>query len=476
MRRVLGTALAALAITAAPAAAGDFTVDVCGPPAWTGEGPSASATCMPMRAEVNGVDEDVRSDLVLRAPADLRIAGYRLQRAVRVGPAAQGWAYAYRLFEDASAASDSCNANCRRGDATGGPGEFARSGLSVRELRARAWCRPVNGGPRACPQQEIGAHVEIHAASLTLTDDLDPAFDSAPAGPLVDASAPRSGVIGAAWSATDRGGGIREVVLEVDGRAVQTHQPCATPATGMVPCPLSASGVLSFDTATVPDGRHTVLIRMRDVAGGEAVHGPVSLVTDDAARRGAPNGSPATRLARVTVEPRRRGETQIRTRYGAREHLIGYVRDTTGRPIAGATVELIFVPSGGGAPRLLGRTTTAVDGSWSRATKARQTGLLVVSYRAFANDARPSATGQVEVIVRPRVILRRDLTGKVSSGRSVWLQRRSGSRWRTVERRRPRSSGEFVFRTRRPGRYRAWVPADSVTGSPAGASRSQTVI
>lgn len=85
------------------------------------------------------------------------------------------------------------------------------------------------------------------------------------------------------YSAADRGGGIHHLRLYVDGALKEQSVPddrggrCEQRAAGgdgrvfgsPVPCPLGVNAVRDVDTASIPDGQHTVRFAVEDVAGNE---------------------------------------------------------------------------------------------------------------------------------------------------------------------------------------------------------------
>ena len=97
-----------------------------------------------------------------------------------------------------------------------------------------------------------------------LADRAAPVFTSGPAGDLLDTSRPVSGVRSVSFSATDAGGGLFQAALEVDGKTMLTQLVddnggrCRLPFLAPVPCVTSTTGKLSFDTAALPDGPHSV--------------------------------------------------------------------------------------------------------------------------------------------------------------------------------------------------------------------------
>ncbi|HST39545.1 MAG TPA: hypothetical protein VLK58_08550, partial [Conexibacter sp.] len=116
----------------------------------------------------------------------------------------------------------------------------------------------------------------IDRATFQLRDVLAPTLTS-------DCCAARvRGVVGIEFDAADAGGGVYRSILEIDGvetaRAVVDGndgrcgdvEPDTADAYEFAaprPCPLTAAGSVEFDSATLTDGAHTIVLRVEDAAG-----------------------------------------------------------------------------------------------------------------------------------------------------------------------------------------------------------------
>ena len=110
----------------------------------------------------------------------------------------------------------------------------------------------------------------FHALAVVFRDDRAPrATLTAPGGHVRDK-------IELPVGATDEGGGVFERTLSVDGRRLVGGALCATVPASVgtqrhvvrrLPCPLDAPARVPLDTRTLPDGRHSLLARVEDVAG-----------------------------------------------------------------------------------------------------------------------------------------------------------------------------------------------------------------
>ncbi len=144
----------------------------------------------------------------------------------------------------------------------------------------------------------ISAEATMWRSETTLLDDDWPAFPAAPAGSLLDGGT-LSGLQRVSTIATDKGGGIASTALEVDGQVVtsatfgDTAGNCRAPYTTRVPCPGTASGTLTLDTAQLGDGAHRLRVLATDAAGNTSAWGPATIVTDNAQALCAPAPTPA---------------------------------------------------------------------------------------------------------------------------------------------------------------------------------------
>ncbi len=259
-------------VTANPQAPGESdwaSFDTCGAPGGAFGTEVANASGNPdMTADVS---QPALGEVVFSPPAGLSLAGWGLWRAARTPE--PNSTYSYVAYEPQQ--TNFCHAYfqtssaCPQGDTslpygasnhvTGGPAAT----LTYREICDAGVHCPRAGG--------ISAQF-VYASRLTLEDDSPPVFTSPPSGTLFSPTA--SGIGSVSFQGGDRGGGLRSAVLLVDGtpaasRSLDTGSgTCAVAVfTRLVPCPLSAAGSLSLDTARFADGAHLVTMRLLDAAG-----------------------------------------------------------------------------------------------------------------------------------------------------------------------------------------------------------------
>ena len=267
------------------------------------------------------------------------------------------------------------------------------------------------------------------------------------------------------FAASDTGGGVYQATIEVDGRAAVTQGVdsnggrCRRPFTTPTPCRGSAAGTISLDTATLPDGAHSVRLLVSDATGSNrVVFGPVPITTRNQAAICDPaikaNMTPVS--ASFTGKRRRHAVTRRRGR-GAR------VAGRLAGAGAGAEVLLLAREARVGAPATLAaRTTTRADGSFTLRVPAGRSRTLRAAHRtrptARSSPARARCAcacrrgrrcgcGRSAVRAGRSVRLSgRLLGGRVPRrGKTVDLQGYERGRWRTFD----------TARSTRRGRYRA---------------------
>ncbi|MDO9396625.1 MAG: hypothetical protein Q7T71_08785, partial [Herbiconiux sp.] len=183
-----------------------------------------------------------------------------------------------------------------------------RDGRSSSRVRVLVSCTP--NGQAFCEADAAGspARVNIYRGTFTLADRDAPAVTSVSGDATTDAI--WAGSTGISVGATDQGGGVYRLGVEVDGQVRSWKNlaaaPCvAYPGTERTflspkPCPSTVGGIQTLSTADLPEGNHTVRILVEDAAGNQTTaYGPVSktlsrtAVPSAANDPGPLNGSPA---------------------------------------------------------------------------------------------------------------------------------------------------------------------------------------
>jgi hypothetical protein len=470
---LLAALLVLLGVPGAAAAQDTYTVHHCRSPAGTGattEGLSAISAyavlgdACPAGGVVSGPPTATFTTLQgfgirYRVPADTRLAGYVLYRTVSVPPQ---WNWTLFRDADSTAESDVAERCWNMAGACAGRGDGTVSTAS-----RIAGTAPDSGGlllyvdcnPGDCPAGG-GARVVLHRLDAQLSDRLDPTFVGTPSGDLLVPGQAVAGTRSVAFSAADRGGGVYRATLEVDGTAAVTQVVdenggrCREPFTEPVPCRLTASGSIALDTASLPDGVHSVRLLVSDATGtNTVVHGPVRITT----RNQAPGCDPTITPAVTPVTLRFRGtRSRHLTRRGGRG---ARVAGTVAGAGAGTTVFLIGRAVRAGArDRVVARALTAADGSFRLRVPRGVSRRLRAGHRVRPTDPLLACSRPLELRTPARARLRaRSLPGRVrlsgrllgghvpARGKTVELQAFERGRWRTFE----------SVRANRRGRFRA---------------------
>jgi hypothetical protein len=278
-------------------------------------------------------------------------------------------------------------------------------------------CRSSIGGPPGDVPR-----IFIKGTTVALVDRLAPIVQSSGGSALTEPT--WTGAQPLTFAASDRGGGIHRVLVEVDGR-IASASPATTDdrcidRTGArdfaypVPCQTQASGAVAINAADLPGGYHTVTVYLEDAAGNRAVLLPPTqkLIVNDyrtvgyyAAGRffnprfGAPrvaNGEGATSDAKVaaafvrvvgTGRRRHRMSGERReVRFSQRPTIRGTLTAPSGEPIAKAAVFVGQQPEGQ-QWRLDGAVRTDSAGRFTYRPAARQSNRdLRVVYFPFSDS------------------------------------------------------------------------------------------
>ncbi len=224
------------------------------------------------------------------AAPNTSVVGASWNQSVFVPGAAPSWAWALKVDGiDANTGERFGFAQCF--DSSTGCAQWTKyDGESVNATGGRKASRMLvlaecdNYWPNSCPASPI-PRASIAQVSLIIEDLVPPRFSTVPTGTLLT-STPISGVASVAFAATDKGGGLREARIEIDGVvAARTSlddgdKRCTTPFVRPAPCPLATNRVLTLDTSTVADGTHKVALSVVDATGSNKVtYGPWTVTT-----------------------------------------------------------------------------------------------------------------------------------------------------------------------------------------------------
>jgi hypothetical protein len=334
--------------------------------------------------------------------------------------------------------------------------------------------------------------VELFAADLVLTQESVPTVKEV-AGSLAQASTV-SGTADVAFTAGDGGSGVYEALFQVDGETVHRAllstnggkcQNVGETTDGLPaflytqPCPATLSLDVPFDTTTVPDGSHHLVVSITDAAGNatpvvdrqvtvanhlQTPGGTLAPGAGGPPSRGAPNGSGASDQAALTSRWKG-GGARLTSAYGKAHTLEGRLTAPGGAPIAGASIDVSTVPAYAGAHAAdLPPAHTDVDGRFTvRLPRSLASAALLLGYRGHTADTIPVATATLTLAVK--VAAQLHVTPRVSAvGRTIHFSGRllGGSI--------PPGGKQLVLEGRSPG-Y-PWIEFDVIRTNAAGAFRA----
>ena len=282
------------------------------------------------------------------------------------------------------------------------------TGMRARRLHTVLRCNGLD--PTAPCQHPDGAEFRVYRARLGLIDQAAPELTTPLKGTLLDPGTLHEGERWVEFSASDRGGGIASVGLLVDGH-VAVERPaepgdtrCRTPYIVRVPCPMTATVTVHFDTAALANGSHVVQAFAADVSGNRATSAPFSISTRNAALA---NGATASRAARLTASVTTVAGTPIRraVSYGRSAVIRGTLSNLAGIPIAGAQLDVLTRSSRPGAAQRTRVVTTDAMGRFAYRLPTGPSRVVDVAYRAFSLDDGYSATATATLRVRAAIKL-----------------------------------------------------------------------
>jgi hypothetical protein len=335
------------------------------------------------------------------------------------------------------------------------PAPFERSLVGADRLVLAVGC--AGDPPAACA---AGAPIELrlHRVDVRLEDGQPPTITSPPSGPFLAADRPLTGEQQITLGAQDRGGGVHQVHVEVDGAIRATSildaagGACAAPFTRAVPCPLAAAGTVSFDTAALPDGAHQLRVLVADAAGNVTPWGPVPVVTDNV------HCSPTPALPGETMRAsfaRRRAMRRMTVGFNRRARVTGRLVAAGGTPIPNAQLCLLVRYDGRSVARDVPGPVTDAQGRFRLRLPRGPSRTVWVVHRA----GPAAAATKLRLEVRPRIRVRTSkptvrngqrvgFRGRVSGpvpkrGVLVELQVDRGSHWQTFTTARARGRGRF---------------------------------
>jgi hypothetical protein len=367
------------AVVASSASAGTYTVFSCkGPtgaangaagwveaPAATGVGhvTNACPNAGPLSAYID-VDPagTASASWAFAAPSSTRIVRFAAQRrttGVTGGPTRQTNDVQYVLLADDTSTLESCVVSDTSPCVADLTAPIDKQGLSAGLVRFRVLCGNVGF---TCPR---ALRADFDSMQVGLKDDVAPTVS----GTRVLDNGDTSGILSVNFNAADSGGGVYRAVVSVDGKPAATQAlgtgDCtdANPANAdpyeflvPVPCPAAVNGaVVSLNYRSLTPGPHGVEIAVEDAAGNTtSAFGPIQfprLNTENAPS----TPSAINRLLNAKLKMYfAKGRTKSFTsQYGTRVVTRGILRDSAGKPIRGARIDVFHRLRSGGKKRLV---------------------------------------------------------------------------------------------------------------------------
>lgn len=354
------------------------------------------------------------------------------------------------------------------------------------------------------------ASLKVFRTTITLRDTEAPVVTGVQ-GDAVNAGVWPRGGVAMTVAATDRGGGVLRVGVEIDGGEPQWHAvadaPCRIwPGTERAfvapkPCPGASSTPLTIPTAELAAGVHSVRVLVEDAAGNQTTaYGPASKRISDAIGPGgdavgedptavppgatsdAPpsipgsdplrqaavasdpgplNGSPASASVRLGVRWEGTASTVRKVRYGQRPVLRGQLTTRDGRPVRDAAIRVGIVQEHRSAQRVEHQAlrTDAAGGFRWRMPKGIGSRRITLTYyeRVAGTVPAASATLRLRVAAAVRMTLDRRTARQ---GQTVRL------RGRLVGRPLPKVGSVVELQARNPGRK--WITFRTVRAKRSG--------
>jgi hypothetical protein len=436
------------------------------------------------------------------APSGTTIQHYMLLRAVRLTTSG---GYYYEALQDSSgfwSKVDGCDSYTDCGPVGDYQNEASKSNIfthggsgSTTEVQLRVVCGKSSGCPIEAPN--VAGSVWLFQSVMTLEDDTAPQFAGPPSGPLVSGGV-LAGVVPVSIGATDQGGGVYQAEIEVDGQVRQSQVlnnstgTCDEPFLAAVPCPLSASGMLEFNTAALSDGTHSLQLLITDAAGNTTAWGPIAITTVNSPCSPIPaaGGMALSASFPARIHKRWHFRGTITTNYARRPYVAGTLVVSDGAGVPGAPICVAARDNYAGAPltAVASISTNATGGFRYRLGNGPSRTIYFihrVAGGAISHAVRINVHAPVEVHVNAHRLHNGQvmmwggrLRGPVPSGMLALMQVWRGTYWQAFQQIRVARSGKWVGRYRfafttgvQRYKFRLSVPRQSRYPYAAGASR-----
>lgn len=316
--------------------------------------------------------------------------------------------------------------------------------------------------------------LEIRGAELTLEEEVSPAGDIN-GGTLVSGGR-QSGVRTLNYDVRDHESGVAKIEGLLGDTVVGVRNFAAECRySDFSACPSRRNDDLVVDTRLVPDGAHTLRLRVTDAAGNRFSAQPPGAIR-------VANGN--TTRGNLRLEARFAGKAgaAATTRFGRRVTIRGRLSDISGHGIRNGRVEVVERRLSTGTIDRAKHIVTAADGKFNYRVPRGPSRAIQLQSRGVVDNVLSLARRTLRLRVKAAAILRIGLrgvrvryAGRVLSkpfprrGKLVLLQGRArGGSWQSFAtrrvHRRGRFSGRYRLRVYRPGitlQFRVRVPAQS---------------
>ncbi len=266
------------------------------------------------------------------------------------------------------------------------------------------------------------AVVYLYAADLILEQSAPPSASNV-SGELASV-ATVSGTSDVAFSASDPASGVYEAVFSVDGKVVQSTvvdedegrcRNVGQTTDGLAaflyvqPCPASVNADVGFDTTSVSNGEHHLVVNVIDAAGNAATVLDRNVTVYNPSPAGGPNGTNASAHATLAVgwEASAKGAkvagARLTSSYGHAQTIAGRLTGASGAAIGAAQVDVLSTPDYAGAKQTLTSVLTGADGRFTLRLPAGSSSRTLRFQYSDDVGAPPVATRTLTLSVRAGV-------------------------------------------------------------------------
>jgi hypothetical protein len=324
---------------------------------------------------------------------------------------------------------------------------------------------------------------------VTLAENEPPVVQQ-PGGTLFDGG-PQSGIRTLTYSAADPQSGLSRIDALVDDGVVASEDLTPRcPYSDLTVCPASDDGALQIDTRNVPNGTHSVAVRVRDAAGNERIlRTPTAIEIANAP-------VPDTTEYRLTARFKGSSRSTLTVPYGRRVWLRGRMTSGSGPAPSGTRIDVLERLGRRGAREVsVAAARTAADGAFSYHLAPGPSRTLRLAYRP-SGGGRDAFSPALRLRVRAASTLRASLRGLVlhfsgrvrsrpipTGGKRLRMEGRApGAAWKSFASprtdRHGRFSGTYRLRVHRPGvrlKVRVVVPSGADYAYVTSRSRALTL-